>query len=140
MSSEDEAVAWLRAQVEGDRALALAAGDDEQARTWAGSDNGYSAVGGVVRDGHGEYVVYDEGSPNTAQALHMGVHDPRDAIADCAAKLALLDFCCRVIADDEGHEYWSDGWAGLGVAKMAVGSVAASYRHREGYGKHWGKS
>jgi hypothetical protein len=58
---------------------------------------------------------------------------PLHVIADCEAKLALIDLCTRVISDDEGHEYYSDGWSGLAVARLTLSFLAAGYRHREGY-------
>ena len=90
MSSEEEPVAWLRAAILERKAMALAAGDDDAARAWTGSDHGYED-GGEVHDGHDEQVVYDEGSPNTAQALHIALNDPQDTIARCEAELAILD-------------------------------------------------
>jgi hypothetical protein len=64
-------------------------------------------------------------------------HEMRDLLADCEAKRGLLDICERVIHEDEGHEYYSDGWSGLAVARITLRHLAFAYRHREGYAAHW---
>ena len=55
--------------------------------------------------------------------------DPRremhDAIADCEAKLAMLDFCIKFAGADE--------WA----AGQMLAFLASGYKHRPGYPEHW---
>lgn len=80
---------FVEARLAEKEALALAAGEDDAARTWTGSDNGYPD-GGVVYDGHREHVVYDEGSPNTAQALHIAASDPATALREIVAMRAVM--------------------------------------------------
>lgn len=118
-----EAVAWLREQITARLELARATGPDEASRTWTGSDNGYEGAG-EVSDGHGERVVYDEGAPNTQQALHIAANDPQQVTEDCEAELAILDRCATPVM--------------TGVARDVVRYVASAYRHREGYAQHWG--
>lgn len=78
-------VAAIEAQLTADEEGANAAGGCR----WIGSDNGY-ADGGEVTDEHGERVVYDEGAPNTAQAMHIARHDPARVLRDVAATRALV--------------------------------------------------
>lgn len=95
MSSEEEAVAWLRKQAQS------------------------------------ELAVAQLGVPTRAE-------EPHHVVADCEAKLGLIDLCVRVISDDEGREYHSDGWSGLAVARLTLAFLAAGYKHRAGYNeKDW---
>lgn len=80
----DDLIAFLRARLDETEAAAKAAGDDEAGRTWTGSDNGYPD-GGTVTDGRGRTVVCDEGAPDTAQALHIGRHDPARVLREVEA-------------------------------------------------------
>jgi len=50
---------------------------------------------------------------------------------------AILDLCATVISDDEGHEYWSDGWAGLTVAQRTMRQLAAVYSGHPDYRPEW---
>jgi Family of unknown function (DUF6221) len=74
------------------------------------------------------------------EADHIRRQDPFNTVARCEAELAIVDLCERVIRDDEGEQLWSDGWAGLGVAKLNLAAVASGYRHRPGYAEHWGET
>ena len=70
---------------------------------------------------------------------HIRRHDPRDVVADCEAKLALLKMC-RPLSEAEAesqsnyvnveHEVWSE---------LVLEQLASAYRHRPGYAGHWGK-
>jgi hypothetical protein len=134
----EEAVKWLREQVEGDRAAAVAACDGNmETAAWRLRDHpGDSAF---VRDGLGDTVVYDEGLPLEAEAVHIALHDPRDVIADCEAKLAILDehgpyemgdeVYCRICGDCPQVDY----------PCPTVHLLAAGFRHRDGYRQHWGE-
>jgi hypothetical protein len=84
-----EAVAWLREQIESDRAAA-------PWRPWA------------LR---------------------------HDVIADCEAKLALLDTVAEKVAACDGPDtIYIDEC----VARELVGILASGYQHRDGYATHWG--
>ena len=128
-------VAFLKACIDEDEAIASAAGADEPARQWTGSDNGYPGSG-CVRDGHGETIVYDEGTPSTEQALHIGRHDPARVLAEVAAKRAILAKYAPVAKNDGlGEPEYACGWAdGLG---MAVRALAAAGSDHPGYDESW---
>jgi len=138
-----EAVAWLRQVIEGDKVLAETAADGSDGHWWRRMDtyvDGTSyPVGHLISDedpyGMSEPVVYDEGRPNEAQFEHIACHDPRNAIADCEAKLGILGL----------YDLWAAEPAdrpALGAAVCAisdaVGHLASAYKYREGYAEHWG--
>ena len=149
----DEAVAWLREQIEGDKAVAQAAaaidGPSWQ-RDMEDYDGEYPGSGAVL-SATGEVIVYDEGTPKWQQAEHIALHDPRDVIADCEAKLAILDvhvpvedgarLTCKVCVTWEDDPV--DGETAFGIALpvawpcMTLEITAAGYRHRDGYAEHW---
>ena len=73
----------------GDReAAALAAGGGARERQWDAIGPGHQE--GRVVDGHGDVIVYDEGSPTFAQAQHIAMNDPDYALRDVAAKRKIL--------------------------------------------------
>jgi hypothetical protein len=141
--------AWLRAQVEADKAAASALIGDGCTGIW--EIDHYRAVrdsGSPARPFDG--VVHDRATWRTvdaararhadAQARHVAVHDPRDVIADCEAKLAALDLCERVIREDAGkHDDCgaADSWTGFAVARLTVQLLASGYRHRDGWQESW---
>jgi len=116
MSSEEEAVAWLRAEVEARLALAREAAAPTDGHWWrrmadAGhfDDDTLEPVGALnagepVLDADGdvcggeEIVVYDEGRPSEVQFDHIAANDPQDTIARCEAELAILGLYDRTLA------------------------------------------
>jgi len=99
----DAAMAWLRQQIEDDKAAAKVA----TAGPW--HENGMA-----IRGGPRSYA-------------------PQDVIADCDAKLAIL----------EEHPESNEG-AGCGGCQHwpwpcpTLRLLASAYRHRDGYAGHWG--
>ena len=111
-SVTDDPATWLREQIEADLAIARAAIDNGASLqrgtgTW---HVGHSLCDGcpdagrcraAAADPEGEcrccavagddILIYEEGGHTQAQAVHIARHDPRDVIADCEAKLAILD-------------------------------------------------
>ena len=63
-----------------------------------------------------------------------------EALADAEAKLAGLDICQRVLAEDAHRIPAGEGWTGLAVARIWLQFTAAGYRHRGGYAEHWGSA
>jgi hypothetical protein len=142
MSSEDEAVAWLRAQVEGDKALA----ERVAARYIAGPESDRAGeriwpTAAVER----AWEQYED--PDVRAGLDfVKANDPRDKIARCESDLALLDVHAPVSCDgpmcevcavweddtDPGSARWPVRWP-----CMTLEIVAAGYRHRPGYAEHW---
>lgn len=147
--SNPEAVAWLRSQIEGDKAAAEAAHRAGEGHWWRcttsdvhgtnrpvgalyGGQPAYDADGEVF--GGTTIVVYDEGRPTDEQFAHIALHDPQDVIADCEAKLAILDECDLLLK--VGIAYPDE--AGPESATRIVRLMAQGYRHRDGYTQHWG--
>ena len=89
MSSDKGWVAFVTARLDEDEAAAMAARGDTSGE-WTGRDNGYEDSGVVMND-RGEHVVYDEGAPNTAQAVHIGRHDPARELRRVEADRLLID-------------------------------------------------
>jgi hypothetical protein len=143
--SAGEMTAWLRAQVEADKAAARAAGDG-RAGDYRWRELDPDSLPGLVGTDTGDVVTFNNGtaayavSPSPGQAAHVAVHDPRDVIADCDAKLDALDLCERVIRDD-AEELGGCGaaasWTGLAVARLTVQMLASGYRHRDGWQEEW---
>jgi len=108
MSSEDEAVAWLRAQIEGDKRrtapvmLALAA---------------FAEAPGRI--------------PSVQMAADAD--EARERVADCEAKLELIGEMTALKL--VGIAYPDE--AGPESAAVMLGMLASAYRHREGYAEHW---
>lgn len=132
--SDEDPVAWLRAQVEARKAAAKLAA--REGGTWTQDDpvrypGSISSLGGQV--------VYDEGSPDEYQAQHIAANDPRDVIARCEAELAILDehraadgacpgeVCCITCGDYPQVEY----------PCRTVRLLAGGYRFRPGYREEW---
>jgi hypothetical protein len=133
-----EAVAWLRGQIEIDH-------------------NRWRATFAQVRpvDAGGITVL-----PGGFEALALW-EDAQDHVADCEAKLAILDGHHILSRDDRSedydefsvvsiggankdhgcvtcHYYGQGGVKGHGIC-WTVRTLASAYRHREGYARYWGE-
>ena len=136
MSSEEEPVAWLRQRIRERLYLARRTIELGNAPEWTELSSGVLMTVAPDAPQDGWDGVHPMGDSSLTRL--MEANDPQDTIARCEAELALLDICERVIREDEGHEYYSDGWSGLAVARIALRFLAAGYRHREGYARFWG--
>jgi hypothetical protein len=131
--------AWLRAQVEADKAAALAVRDNSA--PWEGRWQPRGTHGLETYNGWPLAIAgprFGDFRPGVLE--HIAIHDPRDVIADCDAKLAVLDLCERVIRDDaEDHDDCgaADSWTGFAVARLTVQLLASGYRHRDGWQEEW---
>ena len=159
MGSEEEPVAWLRAQVEARLALAREAAKDTDGHWWrrmadAGHFDdhrlepvGHLWAGQPVLDidgdvfGGEEIVVYDEGRPSDAQFDHIAANDPRDTIAQCEADLAILDEHYILTSGDTNPDYEEFSvvpWGAKGGAgDQGAGCVTCHYYGQggvKGYG------
>lgn len=138
MSEELRGVAWLRRQVEIDRAAARDIIESEAAdAVWIEPTSGVLQTGAPTHDDTwaGTFAIGD-----SRLTRFIASHDPQDIIADCDSRLAALDLCERVIGEDAGkHGGCSavDAWSALAVARLALGLLAARYRHRDGYREEW---
>jgi hypothetical protein len=137
------AVAWLRQQIEGDKAAAHAASWDyvDRWNVWGQrSDHAW-----VIDDQGDEGFTVREfaAADGEAVARHVAIHDPQAAIADCEAKLAILDEhgpfdpasewlsgYCRTCGELDHHRV---AWP-----CRTVRLLASAYQHRDGYATHWG--
>jgi hypothetical protein len=141
--SAGEMTAWLRAQAEADKAAAKAATPGE----WAALDGGVMSI-----EDEGQWPVsVAQSRRDREDRVHIAIHDPRDVIADCDAKLRLLGLhepvegvgggteceACgpnngsppgliAVIRDDDGFRP---------CATVLV--LASGYRHRDGWQEGW---
>jgi Family of unknown function (DUF6221) len=164
----DDAVAWLRKQIEGDRdAAGLAGGADAE---WSVRHDlcDEDCPDPCPKAGqcharlcwHAEVVgdnihVYAEGGHDEHQAAHIALHDPQDVIADCEAKLAILEkhevesepgkdlsgkptgrtaYWCWTCDQDRDYLYIPHDQMGCDTIR----ALASAYRHRDGYAEHWG--
>ena len=150
----DEAIEWLRQQVQARLDAARKAGTGEP---WE-ADRHYDALyfvdmkpsdGPVTSavDLHeaslGMPEMHDFENPrflwaSTFQARHIALNDPQDVIARCEAELGILHVYGLWAAEDEpGHP--AMGAAACAVSD-AVRHLASGYKHRDGYAEHWGEA
>jgi Family of unknown function (DUF6221) len=128
---------WLRAQVEADKAAAVLAA--REGSEWKQDDpqrypGQISSLGGMV--------VYDEGAPDEHQAAHIAIHDPRDVIADCDAKLEILAEyeTARVMYESaraRGGRIAPGVMSGAMTLRRVLDLLASGYRHRDGWQEGW---
>ena len=131
MSSEEDPAAWLRRRIGERLYLARRTIELGNAAEWTEPSSGVLVTGEPTEADtwHGTWAMGD-----SSLTWLMEANDPQDTIARCAAELAILDLCMRVADDDEDHEsYYSDGWAGLTVARRVLRLIAGAYKHRPGY-------
>lgn len=92
----------------------------------------------VVSDAHehphpGHYVVYTGyeggGASSEQNALHIARHDPRQVLADIAAKRAVLGLWEFARKSPHSEAY--------GVLSEAVRALVSGYRHRPGWRTEW---
>jgi hypothetical protein len=132
--ADAEAVAWLRRVIEGDKSAAKAAPPGPW--DFDGDDDVYTVHDGEHGDLVGNTVAWARGGDrHAAMGRHIVLHQPRDVIADCEAKLGILGL----------YGLWTVGPANqpeLGAAACAISDavshLASAYRHRDGYAEHWG--
>lgn len=147
-----EAVAWLRGQIEGDKALALLAccqGDGVWAVRHDGCDEECPDPCPKAGQCHAGYCwhctvegdsicIYDEGGHDGDQAAHIARHDPQDVTAGCEAKLAILDEHGLYDVNDEAYCRICGDCPQVPYPCRTVSLLAAGFRHREGYARFWG--
>lgn len=149
-------VAWLRAEIEADKHAANVKIIREHWRIdwtdWAAGTGIVNEQGNPVAVAIGDYA-----------AQHIVRHDPLDVLADCEAKLRLLDDVHVILRKGRNSDYregWPEGYDefsivgpgdsgctachyygmggvhGYGVC-LTVRVLASAYRHREGYQPGW---
>jgi hypothetical protein len=124
--SGDEMTAWLRAQVEADKAAAEAATPGE----WAALDDGVMSI----EDEDQWPVGVTQSRRDREDRVHIAIHDPRDVVADCDAKLAILGRYERQAAKYGENCMEEDrAWILASVVRL----LASGYRHRDGWQEGW---
>lgn len=134
---------FLEARIAEDEALAREAG--KRSLEWRSF--GRSVYGGTIYepniadgdesdDGYGSiHIVYDEGSPDQAEAAHIARHDPARVLAECAAKRAILELAGEVDGmDSQIENEWGDF---NGTADKILHTLAAVYASHPDYRKEW---
>lgn len=142
MTDLDAMLIWLRQQVESDKARAEAAAWTSDAQTWAVSHSVKPHERPwVILDGldDGVVIVAAESSGAEGVANHIAAHDPRDVIADCESKLAIIEECAywygKVNAQDP--DPMPDLAGRFEVAMSVLRPMIQGYRHRDGYNPEW---
>jgi hypothetical protein len=111
----EDLIAWLRATIEGDKALAEAVKDPAEISM-------------------GAEFVDNCGSDEAAE--HIRRHDLQDTIARCEAELVLLD---NLLPELEQADRLIEGEWGSSddLAKKLIVTMVASRRHRHGFKPSW---
>lgn len=120
----DDLVTWLRAQLDDDERIARAFADEtgSDSLRWHRPD---PQQPGLIRDGSGTVVTYDEGVLTAEQAEHIARHDPARVLTEVDAKRLRLDLIAELATRD------SD--TALRFAK----AEALPYADRAGYCEEW---
>lgn len=116
----DDLVIWLRAQLDEDEQVALAAGN----RNWLVEDNTITLW--PLKDDDG-YMAW----PTRADARHAAHHDPARALREVAAKRAIVDECAWTAKAAVATS------AVAGLAELVLKRLAAVYADRPGYRGEW---
>lgn len=122
LAVSDDLAAFVHARIAEDKLLALCAGTVDHADVWTAAE--HASEEGRIEDNHGEVVVYNEGAPDRAQAMHIARHDPARELREVEAKrkrLALMNE-----AHAEMDRLLADKHAGLPDQAMAVGRARAA--------------
>lgn len=130
----DDPATWLRAQLDEDERVALAA--RKGASGWDGdgvwtTDDRDSA--GQCRIEGDVITIYDEGGHTEAHAKHIALWDPARVLADIDAKRRILAECEYEINDAEKR----DTGDGVGLSHTILGLLALPYAGRDGYREEW---
>ena len=139
MSSEIEAVVWLRAQIEARKAQAVAAasvaGPDWHCdRFWP--EDGSTATT-MILSAAGSPLADTLRRDDEEMAPHIAANDPQDTIARCDAELAILETHYILHREDRSEAY--EEFSVIphpGAGGCDFGCVTCHYR---GMGGVWGK-
>lgn len=127
----DEAVEWLREQVQARMATAKAASPGP----WHASREPDEAVVYTTHYDPKGRQGYVTSATKREDAPFIAANDPQDVIARCEAELGILNLYRLWAAED------LNGNPALGAAACAVSDavrhVASAYKYRDGYAEHW---
>lgn len=120
---------FLRAQLDEDERVALAAGGKEWTSRTSGYDGGAVELAAPDRE-EDAIVVYAEGRPSAEEATHIAEFDPVRVLAEVTAKRAIITACEASYRESDDYP----GWEG------AVYWLAQPYADRDGWDEQWGVS
>jgi hypothetical protein len=144
----DELVPWLRAEIEADK---RAASVKIIRQHWSADPGSWATGTGIVGEDGGPVAV----AIGDYAAHHIVRHDPLDVLADCAAKLAVLEEhkssggmypTCRTCADwspgtymgdEEEWEEPPDDVRARAHPCKTVRLLGWGYRYRDGFNPSW---
>ena len=134
MSNIDELVAWLRAQIDEDEALAREAGGD----SWVAVDLAF------VDDPNGRQIVRDECMTPGVQA-HIARHDPARVLREVEAKRGIVElhsdrdhFCGIGSIERDGYTWHEAGEKRRAdIPCLTLRLLALPYADRPGYREEW---
>lgn len=139
----DEIAAFVEARLADDERIAQEATEGVSRQTddpWSGIwSTGASYQPGLIEDSGGGVVVYDEGSPSAAQAVHIARHDPARVLRDVAAKRRILaEVVTRI---DELDRHLEADYVGgdntTGESDLLLKLLAAPYADHPAYREEW---
>lgn len=123
----DDLIAFLRGCLTADKDVALAAAEQGHPE-WKHHE--HPADSGIVSDGNGHVVVYDEGNPGEDKAKHIALWDPARVLAEVEAKRAIVAAAALTI------EIYSGGTV-CDLAREALRQLGSVYAGRPGYRDEW---
>jgi hypothetical protein len=133
MSSEEEAVAWLRQRIRERLYLARNAIELGNAAEWTELSSGVLMT--IAPDAPQDRWDGVHPMGDSSLTRLMEANDPQDTIARCEAELAILDKCEKALKVARTYKD-GDGVLALACAKTwldAVHLLAGGYKHRLGF-------
>lgn len=136
----DDLIAWLKARLDEDEALAHAACDEIHGcdtRRWE-----TATLGGVVDAVSGEQIA-DTFNRYVAGA-HIARHDPESVLADIRAKRILIEYLkeARYLSSHNGGTYplvTLTLQSSVNIYESAVRAIAQGYAGQPGWQEEWGQ-
>jgi hypothetical protein len=125
-------VAFLRARIDEDEAVARAATVETGGPRWHGSDSGLCSDD--ASNHPGPFLVDAYGYTAPELVAHIARHDPARVLADIAAKRAIVDRMAAVL--ERGWDYYENSTV-IDLAEATLRNLAAPYAGADGYRPEW---
>jgi hypothetical protein len=129
-------IEWLRAQLDEDERVARAAAGAPWSADAPGMIQVDAAAIAANKHAFGK-LGYVASVQQVADCEHIAAWDPARVLSEVKSKRAILRLCAKVIEDDEGRGFYSDGWSGLSVAQPTLRQLAQPYADRPGWQDEW---